>query len=89
MNKVKDMARQKYAWPGGYTLVLLMSDGDCLCHDCLMANYRTIRKAQKEKDNSGWRPADVFIHWEGPELYCANCNKTIESEYGNPWEETA
>lgn len=27
------------------------------------------------------------VHWEGKSLECDNCNKTIESEYGDPQEE--
>lgn len=89
-NTLKEFARHPYAWPGGYPLVLVMSDGECLCSSCTRQNYREIRRAQKDRDyRSGWCPVGVDIHWEGAPIYCAQCNTPIESAYGDPEEEAA
>jgi hypothetical protein len=94
MNKLtKDlltMAREGYAWPGGYPLVLLMGDGGCLCPKCLRENYTLVRRTQREGTRrDSWFPVSVFIHWEGAPIQCDHCYTQIESAYGDPEEECA
>lgn len=60
-----------YAWPGGYQINYYTVDGDLLCAEC--ANYQR----DQIEDND--------IYWEGPDMYCADCNCVIHSECGNPW----
>lgn len=87
---IQRMARDAYAWPGGYPLLLLMGDGECLCPACTRSNYRLIRKAQRAGDRrDSWYPTEVFIHYEGAPIYCAHCNAEVESAYGAPEEECA
>ena len=61
-----------YAWPGGYTLCYLAADSEILCNVCATAEEE---------------PVEQFVHWEGEPLYCAECNKEMESSYGIPDEE--
>lgn len=60
-----------YAWPGGYPVMYLTRDGMCICADC----------ANKEVDQSQ-AVTDAFIHWEGAAMQCEDCEKFIESAYG-------
>ena len=39
LRRVRAMARERYAWPGGYALALVTTDGGILCPDCVRAEY--------------------------------------------------
>jgi hypothetical protein len=84
INSVKNIIREPYAWPGGYAKQMVMTDGECLCAECVKDNYRLILQATRDKDRSGWQAYAAEIHWEGPSMQCANCNKELPSEYGDP-----
>lgn len=66
-----DYRLPSHAWPGGYPLFYLDSDGNTLCPDCT---------------NSESDPPAIAsdVHWEGPALTCADCGREIESAYGDP-----
>jgi hypothetical protein len=82
---VKEFIRHKYAWPGGYPLFAICSDGEALCHDCVAGEYRQIIRATRNvHDRSGWRIVAVDINYEDGALYCAHCNTRIESAYAEP-----
>ena len=83
LTAIKRALRDKYAWPGGYPLAILMSDGECLCIDCAKTEYRQLAYSEIHKLRDGWRPESPFINWEDTELFCAHCNKPIESAYGD------
>lgn len=82
VSQVKDMVRQPHAWPGGYTKVATMADGEAMCHACVKANYRQV--SNDTRHAGCWAVAGVDAHWEGEPLVCCNCNASIESEYGVP-----
>jgi hypothetical protein len=85
VNAVKDIIRAPHAWPGGYNKVLVMTDGESMCAQCVKENYRLILQATREQDRrSGWGAVGADIHWEGAPLQCANCNQDMPSEYGDP-----
>lgn len=73
-----------YAWPGGYPIHVIMSDGEMLCHDCEKKQRRELLQALADKASwhSGWRPIAREIFYEGDEI-CAHCNCHIESAYGS------
>lgn len=74
---------RKYAWPGGYPVFAITSDGGSLCFDCLKTERRAILEAIRNKDNtSGWRVVAFAINWEDRGLTCDNCSQEIESAYG-------
>jgi hypothetical protein len=60
----------QYSSVGGYTIAYYTKDGDTMCAECT---------ADPE---NGAEYSDV--HYEGPSEYCAECNKEIESSYGDP-----
>lgn len=51
---IKEAIRTKYAWPGGYELFGITTDGALLCTDCLQANFKTICEATKNRFRNGW-----------------------------------
>ena len=64
-----------YAWPGGYPLYYATEDGETICADCA-----------SDPDTSD--PAEyASVFYEGAPEYCADCNATIESAYGDPDED--
>lgn len=74
-----------YAWPGGYPLLFVMTDGECLCPKCARDNRALLRVALRDNDRrSGWHPAGLAIHWEGLPEICAHCGTEIPSAYGDP-----
>lgn len=75
-----------YAWPGGYPIVYVMADGECLCPDC--ANGENGSEASETAEDPGWRLDGCEVHYEGPPITCAHCGKEIESAYGDPDEDT-
>lgn len=85
----KDLDRYKvnpYAWPGGYNVLALMADGETLCHDCI-CNEKEVFQDDTLHDQDGWRFVGSDVYWEGPIIYCAHCNKALDSEYGDPEED--
>jgi hypothetical protein len=73
--------RAKYAWPGGYPMFIVTTDGCTLCMDCAREEYFNIAYANRHKSNDGWRTAGVDVNWEDPSLYCDHCSKRVESAY--------
>ena len=70
-----------YAWPGGYSLYLICSDGAALCFACGRREARNIIDAIDHKDGSGWRVLACDINYEDTELFCDHCSEQIESAY--------
>ena len=80
---VKDAIRNKYAWPGGYPLFLITTDGGALCVECGKKEFKRIAYAVRHSLNDGWNAAAVDVNWEDPDLYCDHCDKQIESAYAS------
>lgn len=77
------IARHKCAWPGGYALVAVMSDGDCLCHDCVKENVAQIVRATRNPDfRTGWEYsgfATVGNDFEPDGETCAHCYRDLST----------
>lgn len=71
-----------FAWPGGYPMYLICSDGAALCFACARKEARHIIPAIDRKDGSGWRVVATDINYEDNDLWCDNCSQQIESAYG-------
>jgi hypothetical protein len=65
-----------YAWPGGYPIVYLDHDNETLCPECA--------RAEDANEIENFRPCSCFIHYEGRPEICSECNREIESAYGDP-----
>ena len=72
-----------YAWPGGYPIFHLAADGEPLCATCCNENAKQIDAAEEYLDPD-WQIVASDINWEDEHMYCAHCNKQIESAYGEP-----
>lgn len=70
-----------YAWPGGYPLYFIASDGEALSFDAVRANIKEIMTAIHRRDDSGWRIVAVDTNWENSSLFCAHTNARIPSAY--------
>jgi hypothetical protein len=81
-DEIKQAIRQKYAWPGGYPLFLVTSDGAALCVECGKKEYKQIAYSVRHNLKDGWQVEGADINWEDTELYCDHCSNPIESAYG-------
>jgi hypothetical protein len=73
----------KYAWPGGYPIYFIASDGEALSFDSVKENYREVLYAMKHfGDFSGWNVVAWAINWDDEDLTCAHSGDKIESAYG-------
>lgn len=73
----------KYTSVGGYPIFFATTDGSALCWDCAKAEYKQISYALRHQLNGDWRVFACEVNWESTDLYCAHCNKPIESAYGD------
>lgn len=81
IERIKHAIRSKYAWPGGYPLFLVTSDGAALCCDCGRKEWASICAAMRGKLRDGWQVEAADINYEDPSLYCDHCSQRIESAY--------
>ena len=79
---VKQAIRDKYAWPGGYPLYILMHDGEALSIAAARDNFRQICQSTIGHHRDGWEAAGVDVNWEDGDLYCAHTGERIEAAYG-------
>jgi hypothetical protein len=71
--------RDKFAWPGGYEIYGVCSDGGVLCCDCMRAEYRQIAYARRHHLRYGWRVEAVTCTAYDDEPHgCDHCGKVIE-----------
>ena len=73
----------KWAWPGGYPLYFITSDGAALSFDAAQGNYAQCSRSIRDKCNDGWRIVACDINYEDADLYCGHTGARIESAYGN------
>lgn len=83
IERVKNAIDQKFAWPGGHQLHLVMRDGACMCMKCAKDNEVLILEATADQGSSDWEAVAVDINWEDSDMCCCNCNEAIASEYTN------
>ena len=84
---VRTVARNPWAWPGGYPVGLVMIDSEVLCSKCTRENYRMILETTRDNtwDNSSdWAAAGHMV-FEGTEedhgiVECCNCNQVLVGE---------
>jgi len=73
------LAREPYAWPGGYPLYAVTDDGGVICRHCAKEEREWIALTN---GRDGWCVVDLAVNWENPELYCDCCGRRVESAYG-------
>lgn len=76
-----------YAFPGGYPVIYIASDGEVFCAPCANGeNGSDARIANGPDDvpSDGWLLIGFDVFYEGPDEHCAHCGKAIASAYGDP-----
>lgn len=63
---LKTLAQGPFAWPGGYPLFFITSDGESLSFETAEENKEQILDAIWEGDSSGWRVIGCEANWEDP-----------------------
>ena len=74
------------AWPGGYPLYFIVSDGAALSFQTARAEFRLIAESIHDERSEGWRVVACEINYEDSNLVCAHSGELIESAYGEPEE---
>ena len=73
--RMSDNTLPPYAFPGGYPIFYITTQGAILCPDC----------ANEEDQDPDVRDDDpilaYIVNYEDPELICDNCNAWIECAY--------
>ena len=86
VRRLKEAVRTGYAWPGGYELVYVTTDGALLCGACVRSNWLEVLCGTKRRDGSGWGIAAITMEAVSPECtremagedyisYCDHCSK--------------
>lgn len=84
MAAARVVRRERFAWPGGYELALIMEDGALLCAPCVESNWHEIASANLSRrfhraPVSGWEPIGLTSAAESEPDYCTHCNRTLFS----------
>ena len=77
------MRNGPYAWPGGYPLYFITSDGAALSFKAAKDNARLIIESLGHNTQDGWRVVACDVNWEGDDLLCCHTGKLIPSAYGD------
>lgn len=79
---LKALSKGAYAWPGGYPIYFLTSDGAVLSFKAAQEEKRQIVSAILNRDTrGGWHVEGADINWEDAQLYCDHTGERIESAY--------
>jgi len=93
INTTKDlktaMRNGQWAWPGGYPLYFITSDGAALSFDAVRSEYRQVINSIRHRMNDGWRVVAVDINYEDSGLYCDHTGQRIQCAYGDDEEMAA
>ena len=74
-----ELSSSPYAWPGGYPLFGIFSDGGACCHLCAKLEREAIGTTT---GSDGWQLVAIEVNYEDTKLFCAHCDSRIESAYG-------
>jgi len=70
-----------WAWPGGYPMYFITSDGGALSFETVRKEFRRIAESVRDQAKDGWTVVACDINYENKELYDDHTNKRIESAY--------
>lgn len=70
-----------YAWPGGYPMYLITSDGAALSFTAARDEFHQIAWSIQHKVNDGWRVVGCDINYEDNDLFCDHTGEPIEAAY--------
>jgi hypothetical protein len=72
------LAREPFAWPGGYPRYAVTSDGGCLCSSCCKTERDLIGTTT---GSDGWNVVWLAINYADKDLACDNCHEEIVASY--------
>jgi len=72
-----------YAWPGGYPLYFITSDGAALSFEAVRSELRNVLWSMQNRVSDGWRVVACDINYEDGDLRCDHTGKRIPSAYGD------
>ena len=75
-----------FAWPGGYPLFFITSDGEALSFEAVRENIKSVIWSMRNKVSDGWRVIGCEVNWEDDSMTCAHTGEPIESAYGEAVE---
>ena len=76
--RLREAICQKFAFPGGYEIYGITSDGGILCCDCMRREYRQIAYARKFNVNDGWQVCALALDCETDTFTaCDHCGRVI------------
>jgi len=84
---VRTLNAGPYAWPGGYPLYFVASDGEALSFAAAKKEAKQICAAIREKSRCGWQVIGCEVNWENADLTCAHSGERIPSAYAEPENE--
>lgn len=70
-----------YAWPGGYPMYFITSDGAALSFEAVRENLRDVLDSVANRYNDGWRVVGCDVNYEDGDLTCAHSGKAIDAAY--------
>ncbi len=76
---------ERFAWPGGYTILYVFEQSKehlVLCWECATKAVNGIEQGDEKYD--GYKKEGSYINWEGESSWCDDCGVELPSEYGNP-----
>jgi len=71
-----------YAWPGGYPLYFITSDGAALSFESVRAELYQVIYSIRHSLSDGWRVVACEANYEDAGLVCDHSGERIESAYG-------
>ena len=75
-----------HAWPGGYPMYFITSDGAALSFEAVRENYRSVSYSIRANCDDGWRVVACDVNWEDSHLYCDHSGEHIEPAYDSDIE---
>ncbi len=80
--ELKTQLRQgEFAWPGGYPLFFITTDGAALSFKAVRENLRLVMDSIKRDLRDGWQVCAVDVNYEDPTLFCDHTGERIPSAY--------
>lgn len=77
----------QYAWPGGYQLYFITSNGEALSFDAVRENFRECIDNMRTRYRCDWNIVACHVNYEDNDLVCAHTGKLIPAAYGDTGED--
>jgi hypothetical protein len=76
--ELRKAIRNKYAWPGGYEMYGVTSDGSVLCCECMRQEYPQIAYARRHNLSDGWKVEGIDLTCNDEDIVtCDHCSRII------------